>query len=87
MLVFFFFPPPLMYRLEVCLVYLYMLRLRVGVRMKTERELSPGPLASIATGEQANECLKQKQGIEGGVGEGKTYPCTVEDGPGQRLKP
>lgn len=54
----FFFSPPLMYRLEVCLVYLYMLRLRVGVRMKTERQ-------SYRLGEQANECLKQKQGEEG----------------------
>lgn len=34
-----FFFPPLMYRLEVCLVSLYMLRLCVGVRMKTERQL------------------------------------------------
>lgn len=85
-----FFPPPLMYRLEVCLVSLYMLRLCVGVRMKTERQLSPGPLASAAAaaGEQANECLKQTQGRkEGGqvLGEGKTHPCTVEDGPGRRL--
>lgn len=47
-----------MYRLEVCLVSLYMLRLRVGVRMKTE--LSPGLLANAAAGKQANECLKQK---------------------------
>lgn len=28
-------------------------------------EISPGPLASVATGEQANECLKLKQGEEG----------------------
>lgn len=83
-----FFFPPLMYRLEVCLVSLYMLRLCVGVRMKTERQLSPGPLAGVAAGEQANECLKQNQGRkEGGqvLGEGKTHPCTVEDGPGRRL--
>lgn len=47
--------------------------------------------ASVATGEQANECLKQKNKgrKEGGqgLGEGKTYPCTVEDGPGRRLTP
>lgn len=67
MLVFFF--SPLMYRFEVCLVSLYMLRLCVSVRMKTERL---GPLAGAATGEQANECVKQKQREEGrrvGLGE------------------
>lgn len=47
--------PPLMYRLEVCLVSLYMLRSCVGVCMKTERQSSPGEPVGAA-GERANEC-------------------------------
>ena len=58
-----------------------MLSLRVSVRMKTERQLSPGPLASAATGKQANECLKtknkgRKEGGQGsGVGKNTSMHC------------
>lgn len=55
-----------MYRLEVCLVSLYMLRMSVGVCLKVEMtELLPGLSPGNATGKQANECLKRKPGEEG----------------------
>lgn len=91
-LFFVFFPPsPLMYRLEVCLFSLYMLRLSVGVRMKTERQ-------SYRLGSEHRRRRwsskwmfknKNKGRKEGGwgLGEEKTYPCTVEDGPGRRFTP
>lgn len=73
-----------MYRLEVCLgLFVHAEVACRCVRMKTERL---GPLQAS----KQNECLKQQLGEEGrraGAGEGKTYPCTVEDGPGRWLSP
>ena len=67
----FFLVPPLMYRLEVCLVSLYMLKSFVGVCMNTERQLSPWPPAGAAIGELANECQKSK--TRGGRKEGRVW--------------
>lgn len=61
-----------MYRLEVCLVSLYMLRLSVGVRMKTEhlgRERAPPQVSKQMNVLNTNK--GRKEGRRAGVGRGE----------------
>lgn len=76
-----------MYRPEVCLVPLYVLRFAcwcVCIDTKNDKSCH---LEVLQVNKQMNVSIMKPEEGGQGCGESKTHPCTVEDGPGRRIVP